>query len=144
MKGKIAIVTGANSGIGFEVTKALSSVGFHIVLGPSSISNPSHAVLHISSPSYFWRIPSDFHYQVYGRDSPTHKKSKYFLRSLSWPHHLDQHVDPRRTPERPLKRLRSLNLTLLLSSPHWMCLTWKVWSHLSTLLRKGSRHLSYY
>jgi NAD(P)-dependent dehydrogenase (short-subunit alcohol dehydrogenase family) len=32
LKGKTAIVTGANSGTGFEVTKALSSKGAHVIL----------------------------------------------------------------------------------------------------------------
>lgn len=47
LSGKLAIVTGGNSGLGFEVTKALVSVGCFVVLGCRDMSRATAAIAQI-------------------------------------------------------------------------------------------------
>lgn len=47
LTGKIAIVTGANTGVGFETTKQLSAAGAHIILACRNASKAADAIVQI-------------------------------------------------------------------------------------------------
>lgn len=49
LSGKIVIVTGANSGLGYEVTKALAEKGAHVVMGCRSTEKGEKAVNHVKN-----------------------------------------------------------------------------------------------
>lgn len=47
MKGKIALITGANKGIGFETARQLGQLGYQVILAARQLSAAHEAVLHL-------------------------------------------------------------------------------------------------
>ena len=54
-KTKVAIVTGANCGIGLETAKALSSHGAHVILACRSLDRANEAMKQIQA-QYVWQL----------------------------------------------------------------------------------------
>src|SRR5258708_7235614 len=53
LTGKIAIVTGGNSGIGFETVRTLAEAGAHVIVGARDAAKAQHLLTELHNASFF-------------------------------------------------------------------------------------------
>ena len=74
---KIAVITGANSGIGFETTKALAQQGYHVVLVCRNLNRAEVAIKSLKEAS------KDLSYDLYLADLSSIKQTLHVGKQLS-------------------------------------------------------------